>query len=221
MRAEVPAVLTGLRQLVRYWFKDVFASSGYRRQLRRAGVDLSSVGLSKLGLTPAQAHNYADSGGPHLERVLKELAIGTEDSVLDLGCGKGGALITFARFPFRRIAGLDLCAELLDVARANMAAAGLPQVELIHADAASFEDYDDFTYIYMYNPFPAGVLREVMVRLETSLDRMPREVTIIYKNPRYGAEVERTGRFVAVRRFDHAAHPFIVYRNTRGAVSQS
>jgi SAM-dependent methyltransferase len=207
------SVVDECRQAVRYWFREVLGGMAYRRRLKQLGIDISSVPLSRLGLDHSRAHNHANSGGPDLELVLRELGIGPEHSILDLGCGKGGALLTMARFPFRRIAGLDLSSEMISIARANMGRLdGVSErVELIEGDAARFADYDDFTHVYMYNPFPREVMRCALDMMEASLVRRPRTLTIIYKNPRFHDEIVRSGVFVETRRFDHSGHPFVVY----------
>ena len=181
------------------------------------------MSLRRLGLSPFTAHNHAYSGGPDLARVLQDLPIGPNDAILDLGCGKGGALLTMAQFPFGKLAGLDLSAEMIAIARRNLAIAGHEHVELIEGDACIFDDYDDFTYIYMYNPFPREVMRQAIDTIERSLARRPRSLTIIYKNPRFHEEIVANGVFAELRRYDHSGHPFVVYRSqpTPGATAQT
>lgn len=211
--------LSEYRDAARYWLREVIGGIRHRRQLRAQGIDVSSVSLRDLGLNPARAHNHAYSGGPHLERVLRDLPIGPSDAALDLGCGKGGALLTLAGFPFRRLAGLDLSHEMLDIARQNLQRAGYPHVELFIADASAFDDYDDYTYIYMYNPFPRPVMRQAVDAMEDSLIRAPRTLTLIYKNPRFHDEIIRNGVFIEQRRYEHSGHPFVVYMNRDTAAS--
>ena len=209
-----------MRLFFAYWLREVLGEASYRRRLRAAGIDISSVSLRQMGLDESRAHNHANSGGPALEKVFRTLQITDQDAILDLGCGKGGALLTMAMFPFRRIAGLELCPEILRIAQENMARAGLNRVELIHGDAALFTDYDDFTHIYLYNPFPEPVLRSVLHNLEDSLRRAPRRLTLIYKNPRFHDLVAASGLFVLDRLFTHAGHPIHVYVTTEGCPGQ-
>jgi len=208
-------VVRACREACRYWVREVIGGAGRRAELRRTGIDVGSVSLRRLGLDPVRAHNHANSGGPDLELVLRELGVGPDDSILDLGSGKGGALLSISAFPFRRIAGLELSHEMLDIARANLERARVANVELIQGDASEFTDYDGFSYIYMYNPFPCAVLRCVVDGLEASVRRTPRTLTVIYKNPRFHEEIVRNGIFALVRRFDHSGHPYFVYRSTR------
>jgi SAM-dependent methyltransferase len=199
------------REALRYWAREVLGGSRHRRALRASGIDVSSVSLRRLGLDPRVAHNHAYSGGPDLERVLRDLAIGPDSAILDLGCGKGGALLTFAGFPFGRIVGLDLSREMLAAARSNLARAGHDRVELLEGDACAFADYDGFTHVYMYNPFPREVMRRALDAMEASLGRRPRHLTVIYKNPRFHDEVVRNGVLKERKRYAHSGHPFVVY----------
>ncbi len=118
-----------------------------------------------------------------------------------------------AEFPFGKIVGLDLSEQLLVVAAENLRKAAVDRVELLHGDATLFDDYDPFTHVYMYNPFPSPVMQAVMEHLKASLRRAPRELTIIYKNPVCHDDILRSGIFCLVRRFDHAGHPFFVYQS--------
>ncbi|MBM3495407.1 MAG: class I SAM-dependent methyltransferase [Armatimonadetes bacterium] len=199
------------REAARYWVREVIAGAGHRRRLRSQGIDVSSVSLRRLGLAHSRAHNHANSGGPDLARVFREIGVTEGDAILDLGCGKGGALLTMAEFPFRHIAGLDMSREMLDVARGNLARVGAERVELIEGDASGFDGYERFSHIYMYNPFPQSVMRSAVDRMEASLGRKPRPLTVIYKNPRFHEEIVRNGVFRPLRTFGHSGHPFVVY----------
>jgi len=210
--SRIRSILREARPAVRYWLREVVGGAAHRRRWKRAGIDVASVPLRRLGLDPEYAHNHASSGGPDLERVLRELGVGPEHGILDLGCGKGGALLTMADFPFNRIAGLDLSEDMLAVARENLRRAGKENIELIHGNAVVYDAYDGFSHVYMYNPFPSVVMQAVMAQLETSLKRAPRDLTIIYKNPRCHDDIVQSGAFVLERTFDHSGHPFNVYR---------
>lgn len=61
--------------------------------------------------------------------------------VLEVGCGTGRNLIAAARtYPRARFYGLDISAEMLATARANIARAGLSdRIELARGDAGDFE----------------------------------------------------------------------------------
>ncbi|MGH9464515.1 MAG: class I SAM-dependent DNA methyltransferase [Thermoanaerobaculia bacterium] len=69
--------------------------------------------------------------------VLRRTADPAVRSVLDVGCGPGRYLVEFAG-QGKQVVGLDISAEMLEVARARLAAAGREGVALVHA---SYLDY--------------------------------------------------------------------------------
>ncbi len=101
---------------------------------------------------------------------------------MDLGCGKGGALITLAQHPFARVTGVDLSPDLLRVAGHNIRNMGLDHVDLHRVDAVEF-DLDDYDDVYLHNPFPCNVMQAVMGNLVDSIRRRPRRLTIVYNTP--------------------------------------
>jgi SAM-dependent methyltransferase len=173
------------------------------------GVDLTYVPLTHLGLDGARSCEYADSGGPELEDVLRELPITSTDVALDLGCGKGGALFSLSKF-FRRVTGVEISPELAAVAEKNIEKLGIGNVGVIRSDAATFDILDEYTYVYMFNPFTSPVMKQVLENLRASLERRPRSLIVIYKNPVCSEMLRSTG-FTLLRTFSHASQPFHVY----------
>jgi 2-polyprenyl-3-methyl-5-hydroxy-6-metoxy-1,4-benzoquinol methylase len=78
----------------------------YQLMMQARGIDLRQNSVEDPGLDQTRAEAHGSSGGPGLEVVLDALNISPEDSVLDLGCGKGGAMITMARWTFSRVDGV-------------------------------------------------------------------------------------------------------------------
>ena len=134
---------------------------------------------------------------------------------MDFGSGKGGALITFAGYPFSRIMGVELLPELVTIARQNLKKLGISTVHMVVSDAALFTDLDDFTHVYFYSPFPGSVMAAVVRNLEESLERKPRKLTIIYCNPECHETVVNGTHFHKVNEFSHDRlhHPVYLYSN--------
>lgn len=186
----------------------------YVRSLVALGwIDLKTITIDRLNLSAEQSHSYSDSGWEHLQRVLSALEIDPEDAIVDFGCGKGGALIVLAAYPFAQIAGIEISPELIAIARKNLARLQIDNVELVQGDARDFSALDDFNFIYFFNPFPCRVMAEVMANLASSLARRPRKVTIIYLNPECDEVVTASGDFHKVKVFAHHAHVFNIYSN--------
>src|SRR5262245_3087871 len=96
------------------------AQARYQLRMQLHGIDLRWTSAEALGLSGALAEAHGNSGGPGLEIVLRSLNITPGDSILDIGSGKGGAMITFARWPFRRIDGIEICPDLIAIAQRNL-----------------------------------------------------------------------------------------------------
>lgn len=105
---------------------------------------------------------------------------------IDLGCGKGRALLLARDYLFRRIVGVELLPELLASARRNverLPAEEQPRFQFHCADARSYKFPPEPTFLYLFDPFPALVLREVLTNLARSIHNIPRPVWVGYQNP--------------------------------------
>jgi SAM-dependent methyltransferase len=110
------------------------------------------------------------------------------DVVADLGCGTGRALAVFAAAGVKRCRGVEIDPMLCWQARANMIAfgGGRTPVDIIERDAAAFR-FTDETIVYLFNPFGAATLCDVLDNLHASLRDNPRRVRIAYYHPRHPA----------------------------------
>ncbi|MGA7300769.1 MAG: class I SAM-dependent methyltransferase [Candidatus Sulfotelmatobacter sp.] len=107
---------------------------------------------------------------------------------LDLGSGKGRALLMASDYPFRRIVGVELLPALNDAAQDNIGKYRSESqkcfaMESICGDAAEFAFPDEPTVLFLFNPFPESGLRNVIANLEQSLREHPRRVYVLYHNP--------------------------------------
>ena len=155
----------------------------YHLRLRVRGIDLAPAPLPALGLAADRANPHGNSGGPSLARLLRALDVPPGSRAIDLGSGKGGAILTLAGFAFEEIVGLELSAHLIRIARDNVRRARVRRVSFVQGDAADFVDLDRFTHVYMYHPFPCAVVESVTRNLAGSLARRERELTVLYANP--------------------------------------
>jgi SAM-dependent methyltransferase len=111
-----------------------------------------------------------------------------EYSFVDLGSGKGRALLMASEYPFRKIIGVELIPELHRAAKENSrtyrsAAQRCRQIECLLADAREYEFPEEPLVLYLFNPLPERALAEVVRRLDVSLSKSPRPIWIIYHNP--------------------------------------
>jgi len=117
---------------------------------------------------------------------------------IDLGSGKGRALLLAREYPFSRIVGMELLPELHSVARQNIEC--LPPeeqagFELVCGDARQFVFPPGPLFLYLFDPFTAPILTKVIANLERSLSDNPRPVLIGYQNPISERVITASARF--------------------------
>jgi 16S rRNA G966 N2-methylase RsmD len=185
----------------------------FRMQVHMLHIDLKNTYLDDLNLPEERSHYYANSGGPHLDKVLRDLKITRLDAIVDFGSGKGGALITFSRYPFSKITGVELSPELVNIAEENLRRLNIGMISMIVSDAAEFTDLDDYNYFYFFSPFPANVMSAVIKNISASLTRKPRTATIIYFNPECHEAIVTDSPFVKIKEFHHHELGYYIYSN--------
>jgi hypothetical protein len=122
-------------------------------------------------------------------QILDRLQLDFEKyTFVDLGSGKGRALLIASEYPFRAIVGVELSPQLHAIAVANIAGYRGPaqrcrSVCSIEADATEFSFPAGPLVVYLWNPFEAPVLACVLANLEAALAREPREIYIVYIQP--------------------------------------
>jgi SAM-dependent methyltransferase len=109
---------------------------------------------------------------------------------VDLGCGKGRALVVASEAPFRRLVGIELANPLAVIARRNARSVRqrYPRrtaIEIIRGDAASVPLPQGDLVIFLYHSFEKALVARVASRVaEGESDQ--REVFFIYENPVHG-----------------------------------
>jgi SAM-dependent methyltransferase len=181
------------------------AYAAYAVGNRVRGLDFGYVGLDRLGLSADRSVFHTNSGGPELARIVRTLDIPPGTCAVDLGSGKGGAVLTLSRQGYQKVVGVEIAAELVDVAWRNARRARRRNVEFVCCDASKFKDLEPFSHIYMYNPFHEPVMREVLVNIAESLERAPRDLTLIYCNPQHHDLLIESGIFIVAHEGDAKA----------------
>jgi SAM-dependent methyltransferase len=157
--------------------------------LLRTGEAVDSQTSAYSGCQPS-CLRHALAVVPRLERR----------SFVDLGCGKGRALILASELPFRRIVGVELAPSLVAVARRNaeIVRSKHPRrtaIEVVRGDAAAFPLPDGDLVIFLYHPFGRDLLTRVLGRMTDAVAGTDREIFLIYENPVHGDIVDRTEDF--------------------------
>jgi hypothetical protein len=111
-----------------------------------------------------------------------------EFTFIDIGSGKGRALLMAADYPFRRILGIELLPELQRVANENMGkyksdSQQCFSIDCLLGDACEFGFPSEPIVLYLFNPLPESGLAQMISNLAHSLQKHPRPVFVIYHNP--------------------------------------
>jgi len=119
---------------------------------------------------------------------------------VDIGSGKGRALLLASEYPFRRIIGVELLPELNRIAQENIRAFSKARgheipAESISGDATGFDFPAEPLVVYFFHPLTEAGFRQVMANLKASLAAQPRPIHIIYANPIFELIVAADKRF--------------------------
>lgn len=173
---------------------------------RRHGIETSrNVGIDALGFDPHERRGHKPSEWTVLPRILRKREVASDDVFIDFGSGLGRVVFQAAAgYPFRRVIGVELSEQLNNVARRNVAKnlhrLRCQDVTLVAGDVLDYEIPDDVTVAFFANPFTGTVFATVLARLLASVDRKPRQLRIIYRNPVEHEMLLSTGRVRPVRR---------------------
>ena len=117
---------------------------------------------------------------------------------LDVGAGKGRAMLLASRYPFLRVEGVELNPVLAAVARRNMSlwqadpnAEALAPIALAEADASRAPLPPEPTLAYLFHPFEAKILRRFLRHVLASLAADPRPLDLVYVNAEHNSMLDR------------------------------
>jgi SAM-dependent methyltransferase len=142
---------------------------------------------------------------------------------IDIGAGKGRGLLVASEYRFRRVIGIELNPALAGVARRNVerwveahagdpTAKDLAPIEVLEQDALEFEFPATPVLLFLFHPFEAPVLRQLLRRIETQFAGRPNRLDLIYVNAECADVLDRNPAFaqlfldnVKMTPEDHAA----------------
>jgi SAM-dependent methyltransferase len=120
---------------------------------------------------------------------------------VDMGSGKGRALIYAAEAGFRRCTGIEFSQSLHEIAKQNIQSyrtLGNRQCQFsLHCmDAVDFTLPDEDIVLFMYNPFSWEVMEPVLENIEFFCANTDKDLIIMYRNPTCSDEFEHHGLLI-------------------------
>lgn len=126
-----------------------------------------------------------------------------QDAILDFGCGKGGAMVSFLDYGFKKVGGVEYETKIYEVAKDNFHKLGMgDDIELLNGDARDIKDQlDDYNWFYFFFPFDKEIFTVVIDNIKNSFLRKKRKIHIIYFTAMEYRFIEETGIFRLVNQF--------------------
>jgi SAM-dependent methyltransferase len=114
-----------------------------------------------------------------------------EYSFVDLGCGKGRAVMIASEYNFRQAIGVELHGGLAKIAEDNLAiwrTAGknLCPVQIVCREATEFVFPAGPCLLYLFHPFTAPVVKRLIERIERAFAGRSGLLDVVYFNPESG-----------------------------------
>ncbi len=114
----------------------------------------------------------------------------TKWTFIDMGAGRGRTLIAAAHHPYDSVVGVEFAEELVWQARGNIASypkelIKASEIKMLHADAATYVPPQKPCVIFLFNPFDASILSNMLTNMMRKNMRMHAPYIIVYLNPQH------------------------------------
>ena len=139
-----------------------------------------------VGANWAHGIKYHGCNSTLLAEILRDLTLHYEHfAFVDLGSGKGRAILVASRFPFRKIVGVEYSEQLCDIARHNVSSFPKAEkkcntIDVLCGDAAAFPIPEGPLLLFLFNPFGRQVMQQVVTNVRTSYQQNPRRIIVVY-----------------------------------------
>jgi SAM-dependent methyltransferase len=183
----------------------VLAEKGQMRMFDALiGVSTAKSQITEGSLFVAGGDNtaYAACQWLSVRSALTKLSPSDQDVFVDIGAGKGKAMLIAARLGYKRVLGVERDAELATQARQNVELARprlkTADLEVLNADALTWSIPDDVSLVFLNCPFIGETFRQVAARIIDSYDQARRPLHLVYSKPWEHDWLLSTGRVSVV-----------------------
>jgi SAM-dependent methyltransferase len=102
--------------------------------------------------------------------ILNKLDITSNDSILDIGSGRGYIMALCYTFAFNKIGGVEINERDVNITYDNFKILGINESRAVvyNCDILNFIKYSDYNYFYFYNPFDDKTFDIVIKKIKTN-----------------------------------------------------
>jgi SAM-dependent methyltransferase len=171
---------------------------------RQYGIDTSGVVpvemITSDKILSHKINPYGASQPSIIRRAITALGTTDDYEFIDLGCGKGRAMVVASEFPFRRIAGIELSPDLTKVARRNIATLqrrfpARPPLEAVEGNAITFPLPKAKLVLFFCHSFGEELLSQLISSLEAAISSGTGPIFFMYYNPVHGNVLDASRAF--------------------------
>jgi SAM-dependent methyltransferase len=131
------------------------------------------------------SHGYEPCETGRLRKALATPAIARENyEFVDIGCGKGRALIVASEMGFRKVTGVEISPMLSKVASKNLEVCGI-EGTIVNGDASTFSIPESHCVCYLFDPFGKRMMEKFSENAKERIKHSAQDLWIIYQAPEY------------------------------------
>ena len=146
-------------------------------------LQIKTCGRDELGADEYH-HPYDPTPYSVLERLADSGLIGTDDTILDYGCGKGRVGFFLSYRAKAKTVGIEYDERIYQSALENQkTTVSRIKPDFVLTRAEEYEVPADVNRCYFFNPFSVEILQKVMARIIESWYDSPREVFLFFYYP--------------------------------------
>lgn len=137
------------------------------------------------------AYFYVATTASLISEILGSLTLAPDVfAFVDMGSGKGRALMVASEFAFAKIVGIELSTQLHRIAKDNIrryrpASQKSTAFDLRCMDVVDYRYGPEPPVLFLFDPFGRETLQSVIANLEASLRETPREAYVVYVYPQF------------------------------------
>ncbi len=205
---------------------DGYARFFHTRFDKKMGVQTAESNEHLEVDVPAEMHqdarSYEASPAVELFQILESFSIDSRMTFIDIGCGKGKAMLIASFFPFGKLEGIDLSNKLVAQCSDNLKQSDslsnvqMPDYDVFCRNAVEYDFPETDLLIYLFNPFGLTVLQQVLEKLQASLEDCPRNALVVYCNAVHSTCFEESESWEPVSFNFPLGRWWRCFRNVRG-----